>query len=205
MSDQKFNILIDPLPLSVELGGRDFVISADFRTSILFEQLMQDTGISRDDKIRTALALYFPDGVPVHLVQDACLEITNFYCCGSVDEVAEEGARQQKATGGKRPKRIYDYDYDAPYIYAAFLDQYGIDLQDIEFLHWWKFHALFLGLKDDNEICKIMSYRAVNLADIKNRSERQRYATLQARYRLPDTRTLEEKQATIGALFGGAF
>lgn len=205
MSEQKFNILIDPLPLSVNLGGRDFLISADFRTSILFEQLMQDTGLSKGEKITTALALYFPDGVPVSLAAEACLEITNFYCCGSVDDTAEEGARMQKAMGGKRLKRIYDYDFDAPYIYAAFLDQYGIDLQDIEFLHWWKFHALFLGLKEDNEICKIMTYRAINLADIKNRSERQRYAALQARYRLPDNRSLEEKQATVGAMFGGAF
>ena len=201
----QFNIMIDALPLSVELGGRDFPISADFRTSILFEQLMQDTGVSKNEKITTALALYFPDGVPVALMPEACMEITNFYCCGNVDDVAEEGARQQKALGGKRLKRIYDYDYDAPYIYAAFLDQYGIDLQDIKFLHWWKFHALFLGLKEDNEICKIMSYRAIDLGEIKNRAERKRYAILQAKYRLPDTRTLEEKQASVGAMFGGAF
>ena len=202
----QFNILIDALPLSVELGGRDFPIAADFRTGILFEQMMQDAELSKQEKLNTALALYYNHAkIPEHLLPDACLEITNFYCCGDVETVSNQGAQRRKAMGGRRTKRIYDFDYDAPYIYAAFLDQYRIDLQDVEFLHWWKFHALFLGLKEENEICKIMSYRAVDLAKIKDRSERARYADLQARYKLPDHRTAEEKQAAVGAIFGGVF
>ena len=53
---------------------------------------------------------------------------------------------------------VLDYEIDADYVYAAFMSQYGIDLCDIEYLHWHKFLALFKGLKNE-VICDIMQYR----------------------------------------------
>ena len=54
-------------------------------------------------------------------------------------------------------EQIDDYDeFDNDLIYSAFKDQYSIDLQEIEYLHWWKFKAMFDALKDDNKIVEIM-------------------------------------------------
>ena len=47
------------------------------------------------------------------------------------------------------------------------MSQYGIDLIDIEELHWYKFLALFKGLKDDEIISKIMAYRGYEERDNK--------------------------------------
>ena len=49
-----------------------------------------------------------------------------------------------KTTGAK----AVDYTWDADMIYAAFMQQYGIDLIDNEDLHWHKFLALFEGLQN---------------------------------------------------------
>ena len=57
-----------------------------------------------------------------------------------------------------------DYELDADYIYAAFMSRYGIDLCEIEYLHWHKFLALFKGLKDE-KICDIMQYRCYDKGD----------------------------------------
>lgn len=194
---REHNILIDPLPLTVPVDGRDFKIVTDFRTSILFELMMQDSGIDHEDKVMTALRLYYGDDIPKD-IDSAVLEIVNFYSCGNINTLAGEVTRKQE-----KSKRVYDFDIDAPYIYAAFLREYGIDLQDVEYLHWWKFQAMFFALAEDNEICKIMQYRAVDLSKIKSRDEKMRYAKLQARYRLPDGRSTEEKQYAVGAFFGG--
>ena len=35
-------------------------------------------------------------------------------------------------------------------------DRYHIDLQDIEYLHWWKFKALLRTLSSDLEFSKII-------------------------------------------------
>lgn len=60
-----------------------------------------------------------------------------------------------------------DYEIDSDYIYSAFLGQYGIDLVEVEELHWHKFLALLKGLKEDEMISKIMSYRCYEKTDDK--------------------------------------
>ncbi|MEG2621409.1 MAG: bacteriophage Gp15 family protein [Clostridia bacterium] len=192
------NILIDPLPLTVCVGGRDVPISSGFRTGILFEMLMLDKSIRQDQKAALAIGMYFGDEVP-EPINEAVEQMMNFYACGKDEDVLRSVGKGTES----KTKRCYDYDIDAPYIYAAFLSQYRIDLQDVDDLHWWKFMAMFLGLNDDNEICKIMEYRSVDLAKIKNKAERERYAKLKHKYALPDTRTSEQKAMDIGAMLGG--
>ena len=51
-----------------------------------------------------------------------------------------------------------DYDIDADYIYAAFMQGYGIDLME-EGLHWHKFLALWAALPDDTAMSKIIGDR----------------------------------------------
>ena len=43
-------------------------------------------------------------------------------------------------------------------IYAAFLQQYNIDLIDVEELHWWKFLALLKGL-NGTKLDDVMKWR----------------------------------------------
>lgn len=193
------NILIDPLPQTVMVCGREFAISSDFRTAMLFEMLMQDAAISLNEKAIRALRLWFADEIPKD-VEEATSAMLWFYACG---RPKNHGINDKSAEVGIH-KRIYDFDADAALIYAAFLSQYGVDLQDVEYLHWWKFSAMFSGLSDDCEIMKIMAYRAADLRKIKNKAERARYAALQAKYALEDNKTPEEKVAAAGALFAGA-
>ena len=54
------NILVDLLPIAVEIDNKNYEINSDFRTSILFELLMQDKSIGEEDKIFMALQLYYP-------------------------------------------------------------------------------------------------------------------------------------------------
>lgn len=202
---QTANILIDPLPLAIQVSGRELPIETDFRTGILFEQLVQSREIPQEEKIAYAVNLYFPDCFPEDA--DGQVQAVNgmlwFYACG--DEEQTKPKESAPSDGSRTARRIYDYDVDAPLIYAAFLAQYRIDLQDIEYLHWWKFIAMFKGLTQDHKIVEIMGYRSINVAKIKNKAEREHYAALQAKYALPDNRTTEEKAAAAGALFGGMF
>lgn len=81
------------------------------------------------------------------------------------------------------------------------MDQYGINLQTIPYLHWWEFKALFTGLKEDNLIVKIMGYRAMDLSKIKDKDEKKYYKKLKRLYALPDMRTEEQKEADFGRAF----
>ena len=191
------NILIDLLPTIVNINNVEYEINSDFRTSILFELLMQDDSIGEEDKILMALQLYYP--VIPESINEAIEQILWFYRCGK--EITSS-----KGNGkGKRVTQIYSFEHDDDYIYAAFMDQYNIDLQDIEYLHWWKFKAMFKSLKEDNEIVKIMGYRSMDLSKIKDKEEKAYYKKMQELYKLPISKDEKEKldEITVALLNGG--
>jgi hypothetical protein len=192
------NILIDALPDALVVDGRVFPISTSFRTGILFEQLIIDSQISDKEKLQETFRLFFIDDLPRN-IEEATEAVLWFYRCG-LEAKEKKGKKNDK--NPSFTKRIYDYDIDAPLIYAAFVQQYGIDLSEDD-LHWWKFSALFKGLDEECEISKIMGYRGADLSQIKNRAERKRYASLQAKYALPSMLSSEEKVMAAGAVFGG--
>lgn len=197
----KSNILIDPLPETVMVNGREFSINTDFRVGILFEMLMDDSSVSKKEKIFSALSLYYTEEIPQD-IEKAVDAIITFYRCGRTDDTRKK-SHQKKEKSLK--KLIYSFEHDDSYIFAAFFDQYSLDLNEINNLHWWKFMALFRGLKSDNEIVKIMGYRSTDVSKIKNKEERQRIIHLQNVYALPSTKSFEEKVSTAGAIFGGGF
>ena len=192
----KPNLLIDTLPDTVTVDGREFSIRSDFRISILFELLIGDSQLTSKQKLQQALELYYDEEIPDNYEQ-AIDKVLEFYSCG----------KQQKKSSGTKKKgftsAVYSFEHDDGHIFSAFYDQYGIDLNGIEYLHWWKFKAMFDALKSDNEIVKIMSYRATDLSTIKDKHERQRIARLKAIYAIPVNMTHEEKVSAAGAIFGG--
>jgi len=190
------NILIDDVN-NVVAERIKIPFNTDFRYSIMFELLMQDTSLSDEEKILTALQIYYPEFNKITDFQKAMLDIMWFYGGGKEDGTIEN---KRKTVSRERVNQIYSYEFDADYIYSAFLDQYNINLQK-DMLHWWEFRALFQGLKDDNKIVEIMGYRGLDLSKIKDKEEKARYKRLKKIYALPDMRTQEQKDADFAAAF----
>lgn len=196
------NILIDSLPETVEVDGREFSINSDFRTGILFELLIYDDEVKPEDKVAQIFDLYFEGDPDVPRTKAAVDALLAFYRCEKHENKAAKRLAK-RTNGGQQPKRIYDFEHDDAYIYAAFLSEYGIDLNDIEYLHWWKFSAMFSALGDDQKICKIMGYRAADLSKIKNKQEKERMTRLKVLYALPNAASKEDKVAHAASVFAG--
>ena len=176
------NILVDKLPTDYE----GLKINTNFRSFILFELLMQDRNISNEDKIALAINLFYKE-TPED-IEKAIDGILWLYSGGKVEK------KQSKNKEENKNNRIYSYEHDADLIYSAFKHDYGIDLNEIEYLHWWKFKSLFQGLNEENKICKYMEYRAVDISKIKDKETKDRYKKLKKACRLPDERSQEEKE-----------
>ncbi|CEK40343.1 bacteriophage Gp15 family protein [Clostridioides difficile] len=174
------NMLVDILPESVEIDGKEYKINTDFRISILFEMLIQDNSISDEEKGENALLLYYPV-IPANTTM-AIDKIIWFYSCGKKENNVDDG---YQGGAGSSKSQIYSYDHDDEYIYSAFLGQYGIDLQDIEKLHWWKFKALFKSLKEDTEIVKIMGYRAMDISGDMPKAQKDFYRKMKKIHAIP--------------------
>jgi len=87
----------------------------------------------------------------------------------------------------------FDYDFDAGRIYAAFMQQYNIDLTRTD-MHWWLFKTLFDGISEETHFGKILQYRGMNLSDVKNKEMRRHYERMKRVYAIPDNRSEEEKE-----------
>lgn len=186
------NLLINQLPQHTDSGMR---IRTDFRESIKFELLMQDRTIEDDKKIRMILNLYYYRPEQITDIKKALEEVVWFYSGGDKKENTNRTAKNNNK------KQIYSYEFDAEYIYSAFMQQYRIDLNSIKYLHWWKFRALFVNLNEDVMFSKIMQYRAIQLNTIKDNEMKKFYKKMKRLYALPDMRTEEEKEYDFGEAF----
>ena len=168
------SILVDVFPYTINVGGREVPIRCDFATGIKFSELVENQELDYKQKLEECLKLYLIDiGDVVGLnINDVITAILDFYSC---NEKAEKGA-------GRKGERVLSYSQDANFIYSAFYEQYGIDLQEAQ-LHWWKFKALLDGLSDKTMIKKIMNIRAMDTSKL-DKEQRKHYQSLKRHYKL---------------------
>lgn len=99
---------------------------------------------------------------------------------------------QEKITTRPRPRigkqqKLFDFEDDGEYIYASFLQDYGMDLIEQQGrLPWQRFIALFQGLSDKTKIKEVMRIRGMELPapDRNNQKEIQNLMELKAYYAL---------------------
>lgn len=99
------------------------------------------------------------------------------------------------ASDDTKQRAPYDIRYDGDYIYASFLQAYGIDLFDVQGkLHWKKFNALLSGLPEGTkfmEVIKIRKWKAQKGDSAEYKEEMRR---LQKDYALPNEIIDEEEE-----------
>lgn len=161
---KRVNMLLDPLPENIEVDGREYTVNWGYRALVLIEVCMFDSTRDEEQRALDALNIFYNQDIPSNL--PAALEqLMWFYRCGRPEKEAE---KNKQGAPARQDKRCYCFEQDAPYIYAAFRTQYGIDLNETSNLelHWWKFHAMFEALGEELKISKIMYYRMAPLSGL---------------------------------------
>ena len=135
-------------PDSITVGGRTYRIKTWFKYWLRFLQICNSRKEVRD------FDFLFVDEIPTDKAE-AFTKLAEF---------ANPKSVLPRGTGGNGAK-ILDYSIDANLIYAAFVQQYGIDLvsglgDDGKPLHWHKFLALMEGVRETNltDVMDIRSY-----------------------------------------------
>ena len=172
--------------------------------------LMLDDELEGKEKLIRGLRLYFPK-IPYN-IQEAVDAMLWFYGCGKdpekeddeSDESADGLVENNEANVSSKPEGpAYSFEHDSNYIYAAFYEQYGIDLQK-EDMHWWKFRALFTSLGENVHFVKIMGYRSIKITSAMSKEQRSFYEKMKKLYALPLPKEEQEFQQTLeDALMNG--
>ena len=186
------NILLDEMPCHIEICGKKYPVNTDFRVWMRFEELLLSEEAEKAFAKAIILCLKpernFKNELPPSF-KETIKALCDFYFC----RTGEENARKSSSGGGKR---VYSFTHDANLIYAAFMQQYGIDLTKCD-LHWWAFRELFSALSGNAKICSVMRIRAMDLTDVAKGAPRNRLAKLKAIYALPDFKSDEEREAEL--------
>jgi len=173
------SILTDALPVTVIIGGWEIPINADFRASVAFSTLLLEGRLEKSNLIMRAFNIYYGNdwyALSKTHFQEAVDQLLWFYRCGKPEE--------KRADSG-RVKASFSYEHDAGYLYSSFLDQYGVDLQKVGFLHWWQFKAMFDALSDDQKIMEIIKIRAIDLDKKMSAEQKAYYRRMKKIYALP--------------------
>ena len=111
------NILTDPAPKTVTIGGAEVPINSDFRASVRFEMMMEDSSLSELDKTVKALSLYYDTGGSKN----------SFKPPAPIEEAIDKNAvvlsgrkEENCAVSAGKGAQIYSYSYDDEYIFAPF-------------------------------------------------------------------------------------
>jgi hypothetical protein len=181
------NLLIDVLPESVVIGGKDVAINTDFRDCLRVILAYEDDELTSQEKQIITLSNLYPS-VPLDL-HEAMTQAKWFLDCGKDDEQTDD----------RHHPRVYSFSKDAEMIYAAFRQVHGIKLDTEYQLHWWKFVALFMAVmaNQDTAFGSLVTLR-LRVKTGKATKEEQRAAREMGELfdvPEPDTRTLEQKES----------
>lgn len=163
------------LPSAVKVGGNYFEIHSDFKRILAFNSLLEEnpTDLKKFDFI-------YKNKIPENRYA-GILAVINFI------NPPHELPRKM---GTENKEIVIDYEKDAALIYAAFFEQYKIDLIDNN-LHWYKFTALLQGLHD-TELNKIIEIRMWNNEEGKQNAYTRRMNKLKEAWRLPQPEEPDE-------------
>ena len=170
------NPLYEKFPDYVEVRGKRCRIVTDFREWIKLVELLDDEGVPGRKKAELLLQWYIdcPEDT-----EEAIYKLGEFLA-GNV--LYPEPKKTDSSKSESEP--VFSYTEDAGCIFAAFLEYYGIDLERVRYMHWWKFLILFEGLPEQAEIKQRMMYRKADLNSIKDKDERKRVKEIKKRVAL---------------------
>lgn len=140
------------LPDCIEAAGSFFTIKTDFRSWLNFSRIVNTKGAVVDD-----VDFIYTDTIPpAENKKEAFEKLLEFF---------QPKTPLPRPIGESSGGKVLDYEIDADLIYAAFYEQYGIDLLEIDKhghavqIHWHRFLALLSGLHN-TKLNEVMSWRS---------------------------------------------
>lgn len=175
-----YNMLTEGYP--TEYAG--YLIRTDYRVGLKILRILKDYSREQSDRDTDALYELYGEGVP----EDNNLAIygllwflsggEQFHYTEYMDFVNGENIDEAADSASKKgdSEVMYDFDCDSKMIWSSMWSQYGVDISE-EKIHWFKFLAMFAGLKDTS-INDIMHYRTMDLSEFKDQKFRDKMAKL---------------------------
>ncbi len=175
--------MLDLLPEEWESpSGEIYRLDTDFRIGIQICLIQNDPDMNANEKSAKIIELLFVDEIPYNL-QDLSDCIRNFV----------SGWNHDKTPDKEDQKRLMDFDVDQWRIYSAFLQYYRIDLNEVEYMHWWKFMGL-LSCLPECAYTKVIDIRGKKINPKMDKDTKKALEEAKEIYNLEEVISPEEKE-----------
>lgn len=176
-------------PEYVKVGNKEYKINTDFKVALECNRIAEDETIGDFERCLAIIYTLFGEKALEDTQHyDKLLELAKKYLsCG----------KDIKVKSNEEPDMDYIYDYGL--IWASFMSDYKIDIDETN-LHWWKFYELINGLSSSElgNSCilnKIRAGRKYDPKEIKDNKKRQEFIEWQKSIALPKKKKIvTEKQ-----------
>lgn len=173
----------EELPTRITADDLEIPVSADFRSWIKADLILKDRQIPKEAKLPVICQYIGLDLTNLDVtIPDLWAGIFKFYMCEQ--EPRGEAVSSSSATA-------YRFDCDWWLIYAAFIQQYGINLLTAN-LHWFEFRALLDGLTEQTQFIKVVQARLRDTSKLKG-EEKAQAEKLKRYWKVPDDSAQEER------------
>lgn len=190
-------LLTETIDDSFEYGQYKLHVDMSFDNILRFYQLTNDPDFNDIEKVIVGNEILIDD---YHKVQnlpfDEQFELYKYILREFLGHDLDERGQ------GGTAKKDFDFEVDADRIYASFLMDYGIDLNEQQGrLHWTKFMALLNGLSERTPLMQVIKIRNMDVPkpNKHNQKERKRIMDLKRKHALEQSE--EVTQQNLDAAF----
>lgn len=176
------NVLTEVQSNKIHTDHCNIVVNPAFDIVLEIQNLYRETDLTDFEKIECALKMLVKNDWNLRLfspVEKVAL----------MTEISRKFIQVKKRPKMKQnPVPVLDFEEDGDYIYASFMQEYGIDLIDQQGkLAWKKFLWLFNGLSSETKIKQVMRIRGMEIPKYtgKNMKQIQEIQELKSYYALP--------------------
>lgn len=170
----------------VSIGDMDFELDMAFSNVLRWYEVFEDE--EEDDSFKVNLTLSLLTTLTVDEVlelqddnqalhESLFIELVKYVL--KLDEI-ESLSLESETTHQEPMEKYYDLVEDSDYIYASFLQDYGIDLLEVfDEMHWFKFMALLGSLSDKTTFKNVIEIRQMEIP--KDATAKERMAILESK------------------------
>lgn len=192
---ERYNPLIDKFPTKY----KNVELNTDFRVALEIFRIQSDH--SKDDTTKKLEALNKLYKFEIHLDDPADLvefawsglewflkggdgHFINIIEKDEDEEKNNEDDEESNVKKGDNEDFPLDYDFDSSRIYTAFLRSYGINLIEIEYMHYFDFLYRLQDIDDECALSRVMGFRTETLKGKKG-TERSALRRMKKLYEIP--------------------
>lgn len=175
-------------PEYAEIDGKLHKINTDYKFALACFEAIEDEELSDVARAMAVVGILFgqedENGNITNIPQniEKTLDIASRYLC------------QGKEPDNKLPtKRDMDFQFDRDLIYASFMSDYKIDIDDTE-MHYWKFCSLISGLTENSILNRVRDLRNTDLTLYSDSKQKAKIIEAMERVALPIKYSKEEQE-----------